>query len=373
MNRVYLRGSSLISALGNNKNDAVKKVQSIDNSNYQDYLDDNFEDIHYYRIKQNFKNNKEKLFQVISKSVYDAIEDAKLSKNEQEELHIYIGSTSMSISISEELDDLLENIGFGDIALYIEGLLDSKYPSTTIQTACTSTANCFTKASELIKHNKIQRALIVGFEFFNFSTYKGFESLMLLSSKGEYKPFDKNSDGLVLAEACSTIILDSKRNTKNAFEYLSSSSMFDNYSVTGANPNGEIAYLCLDEAIKKAELDYKSITCIKAHNAGSESSNISEVNSLNKLFNAYNKTLPISILKPYIGHTLGASSAVEITLLCECIKNSFIPKTLNFKEPYEQMTFTPLEEDIHVDKATIAFLSIGFGGGTSTIILSNEN
>ena len=47
MNKVYITGSSIISALGNNKEDAIKKIETINDNNYSDYLKNNFEDIKY--------------------------------------------------------------------------------------------------------------------------------------------------------------------------------------------------------------------------------------------------------------------------------------------------------------------------------------
>ena len=81
--------------------------------------------------------------------------------------------------------------------------------------------------NDLIKDGKIKRALVLGFEFFNNATYRGFESLMLLSPSGQYKPFDTNSDGLILGEGCSAIILDSQK--KFTIKYsLSNTAVFLN-------------------------------------------------------------------------------------------------------------------------------------------------
>ncbi|MGB5920386.1 beta-ketoacyl synthase N-terminal-like domain-containing protein [Arcobacter sp.] len=382
MNKVYITGSSIISALGNNKKDSVKKIQEITDDNYFEYLKDNFQELKYYQIKKNFVSNEEKFYSILEEVVLKAIEDAKLSKDEAKELHIFLGSTSMSISIVEEQhlkykngqsEDELKNIGYGEIGTFLENLISSKYKSTIIQTACTSSANAICRASDLINNNKIKRALIVGFEFFNYTTYRGFQSLMLLSKSGEYKPFDKNSDGLILGEACSAIILESERKEKNDFEILSSNNSFDNYSVTSSNPNGEVTFSCMEKALTKANLSIDKLTCLKAHATGSENSNLSEVVAIDKLFKKHNQKTDVVILKPYIGHTLGACGTNEIVLLCESIKNSFLPKTINFYEKYNNIDFTPLLKSKEIDKATILFHFIGFGGSNTSMILSNEN
>ncbi|PLY09939.1 MAG: beta-ketoacyl synthase [Arcobacter sp.] len=382
MNKVYITGSSIISALGNNKNDSVKKIQEINDNNYSEYLVNNFEELKYYRIKKNFVSKEEKFYSILKEVALKAIEDAKLSKEEAEDLHIFLGSTSMSISIEEEQHlkykngdstEEIKNIGYGEIGHFVENLINSKYNTTIIQTACTSSANAICYANDLIKSKKIKRALVLGFEFFNETTYRGFQSLMLLSQTGEYKPFDINSDGLILGEACSAVILESQKKEANNFEILSTNNSFDNYSVTSSNPNGEVTLSCMEEALNKANLTIDKITCLKAHATGSENSNLSEAIAIDKLFKKYNKKTDVVILKPYIGHTLGACGTNEIVLLCESIKNNFLPKTINFYDKYNDIDFSPLQETRKIDKATILFHYIGFGGSNTSIILSNES
>lgn len=379
MKKVYITGSSIISALGNNKNEAVKKIEEINDNNYSEYLKNNYEDIKYFRIKKEFKSHKEKFYSILEEVVLKAIDDAKLTKEEAKDLHIFLGSTSMSISKVEEYhlknlknEDKILNIGYGEIGNFIENLIDSKYTTTIVQTACTSSVNAICYANDLIKNNKIKRALIIGFEFFNYTTFKGFESLMLLSPSGEYKPFDINSDGLILGEASSAVILESLKKDENDFEILSSNNSFDSYSVTSSNPNGEITLLCMEEALKKANLNIENLTCLKAHATGSENSNLSEVTAIDKLFKKHKQKTDVVILKPYIGHTLGACGTSEIVLLCQSIKNNFLPKTINFNEKYEHINFTPLLETKKINHATILFHFIGFGGSNTSIILSNE-
>lgn len=377
MNRVYLRGDSLISSLGENKEDAFNKLQSIKESNYQDYLDEVYDDKNYFSIKNNYTSSHDKFYKTLEKTILDAISDAKLSKEEQKQTHIFLASTSMTTSYIEDYNKKYKTtsqIGYGDIINFVENLIETKYPTNIIQTACTSSVNAMIYASEQIQTNKIKRALVIGLEFFNKATYEGFNSLMLLSKSGIYKPFDKNSDGLILGEACCAIILDTKKSNENNFELISSSILFDDHSVTSSNPSGEVSLNSMGEALNKAKLSVKDLDFIKAHCAGTESSNISEVNAIDSLFKSQNEKTNVLCLKPYIGHTLGACGTSEIVLLNSCIQKSFVPKTLNYQFSYENIEFEPMKEDITtINSATILFQYIGFAGGTTSIILSNKS
>lgn len=136
---------------------------------------------------------------------------------------------------------------------------------------------------------------------------------MLLSQNKVYRPFDKQSDGIILGEGCSAVIIDSsKKRKKTDFKYISSSNICDNYSETTSNPTGEPIFNCMDKSIKNANLTLNDIDLIKAHATGSENNNSSEANAINTLFDKYKTNTNVTALKPYLGHTLGACGTNEI-------------------------------------------------------------
>ena len=102
MHKVFITGSSIICALGNNKKESINKLKNINNKNYKEYLKENFEDINYYKIKQNFKTQKEKFFSILEKTILDAINDAKLSKEDRENLiPIFVFNNELPYSIGD--------------------------------------------------------------------------------------------------------------------------------------------------------------------------------------------------------------------------------------------------------------------------------
>ncbi|WP_353817117.1 hypothetical protein, partial [Acinetobacter baumannii] len=99
---VYITGSSIVCSLGNDKKSSMEKLASINNDNYRDFLDETFEDISYYKIKQKYSSKKEKFFTTLKNTILAATQDAALEKDELKELQIYLASTSMNISTIEE-------------------------------------------------------------------------------------------------------------------------------------------------------------------------------------------------------------------------------------------------------------------------------
>ncbi len=369
MSKSYITGSAIISSLGNNKQTAINKIKSLNDTNYEQYLNNIFTEKKVYPIDDT-EDKKTRFYTILEKVIFDALNDANIQPSEYKDLHLFIGSTSMNISVVEQTFKETGKLGFignGSITSYIESLLSLQTPSIIFSTACTSSGNALVEASNEIKNNHIKKALVVGIELLNDSTYKGFNSLMLLSESGKYQPLCEESDGIVLGEACSAVILENNAKSLDDFYIQSSKNLFDSYSQTSANPNGEIIYQTMIEALKIANLSPKDLTLINLHTPGTNISNEAELNAILKLIK--DKNIIISSMKPYIGHTLGACNLNEIVLLTNCIKNDFIPNTLGV-ENFKKFNFS--KEKQILTSATLMFSNNGFSGNNLSIILTNK-
>ncbi len=380
----YIIGTSLICNIGDNFKEISTNLKNLTQESYIKNLENVFKDKIFYSIsKSNFISEEEKYKSILKKVIFDAIKDANLSTEEQKELHIFIGSTSMEIASNEEyrasyLNNknslAFKDVDNGSIGEYVEELIESKYKSILFTTACTSSANALCYASKLIETKKIKKALVIGLELYNSSTYGGFSSLMLLSKNKVYRPFDKNSDGIILGEACSAIILDSKKKDKFDFKYVSSANICDNYSETTSDPSGIPIFNTINKALEASKLQIKDIDCIKAHATGSENNNLSEAKAIKLLFEKYKQTTKVTALKPIIGHTLGACGTNEIVLMIYALKNGFLPATFGFEIAAQDVSFTPIKQNLSYSKqATFLFNFVAFGGNNTSIILSNKD
>jgi len=379
----YIIGTSLVCNVADNYHEVIENVKQLTQDGYENHISVLLKEKPFYKINNYDFSNNQRYEKIIQKIVFDAIKDAKLSQEEQEELHIFVGSTSMEMGTNEEhkeafIKDPSKNefkeIGNGSIGTYIESLINSKYKAMLFTTACTSSVNALAHASKLIEQKKIKRAIVIGHELFNKSTFGGFSSLMLISKSRVYRPFDKDSDGIILGEACSAVILDGTKKTDTDFKYLGSSNVCDNYSETTSDPSGLPIFNAMQNALNNSKLDLDDIDCIKAHATGSENNNSSEAKAIGLLFEKYQTKTDVTALKPILGHTLGACGTNEIVLMLNAIKHSFLPATFGFKNPAEDLTFQPLLEHTPCsNKATVLFNYVAFGGNNISVILSNKD
>ncbi|MCK9197802.1 MAG: hypothetical protein M0P16_12580, partial [Syntrophales bacterium] len=82
---------------------------------------------------------------------------------------------------------------------------------------------------------------------------------------------------------------------------------------------------------------------------------------------------PVTCLKPFIGHTVGACGVNELILFTESVKTGFVPSTPGFQEVDDKLNLTPLLENMEADEGIFMLNYFGFGGNCTTLILSNRD
>ncbi len=377
----YITGSSLLCSLGEGKREAVQKARSVIENGYERYVKQLFSQKAFYALPRRYGTRSQKFEHTLETVVKSALEEAGITPREQEELHIFIGSTSMNMGMNEECNASwlhksggreVFNIGYGYVGEYLQRFTGSRHTPLSFLTACTSSTNALIYAARMIEKKQIKKALVVGVELYNDTTYNGFSSLMLLSQKGVYRPFDADSDGIILGEGCSAMVLEERPKSDGDFAYLGAAMHSDTYSETTSNPDGISIFETMRDALEDAQLGLEQIDCIKAHATGSENNNLSEARGIDALFARHATRVPVTAVKPFIGHTLGASGSNEIVFMLECVKAGFLPPTLGFEKGIEGIGFTPMQSAAAIERGSFLFNFVGFGGSNSAVVLSNR-
>ncbi len=163
-----------------------------------------------------------------------------------------------------------------------------------------------------------------------------FDVLLATSAQNDHpektpRPFEKNRDGLVVGEGAGCLILEEyehakARGAKIYAEIVGYGSNTDGQHVT--RPDSEMMGRCMQLALKDAELSAGDINYVNAHGTSTDQGDIAESQATARILGKK----PISSLKSYFGHTLGACGALEAWLSIEMmLRNEFTP-TLNLDE-----------------------------------------
>lgn len=241
--------------------------------------------------------------------------------------------------------------------------------STTISTACSSSANAIIKGYNLLKHGVLDAVIVGGCDALSAFTLNGFKSLMILD-KELCKPFDERRAGLNLGEGAGYIVLQREEDCNKKYCRLSGfANTNDAFHQTASSENGEGAYLAMNKALSMAGLYPESIDYINAHGTGTPNNDLTESIAISRIFN---QNMPlICSTKSYTGHTLAASGGIEAVFSILSIKEGFVPESLNFAVPMHNGVIpntTLHRQEIN----TVLSNSFGFGGNCSTLIFSKQ-
>jgi 3-oxoacyl-[acyl-carrier-protein] synthase II len=240
--------------------------------------------------------------------------------------------------------------------------------------ACTSGSQGIGYAYEAIKHGYQDVMIAGGAEELCPSQTVVFDTLYATTQKNDTphltpRPFDKDRDGLVIGEGAGTLILEELSHAENRgatilAELVGFSTNCDAKHIT--QPTADIMQKALELALIDANLTAKDIDFVSAHGTATDRGDLAESVATHAVFGD-NK--PISSLKSYFGHTLGACAAIEAWLGIEMMNAGKFMPTINLENvdpacaPLNYIT-----EETQVDCHYFMSNNFAFGGINTSLI-----
>lgn len=236
----------------------------------------------------------------------------------------------------------------------------------TVSSACSSSLTAIGIAKELIENNKADLVLCGGCDGLALPVIAGFHSLKALCLD-RCSPFG-HPTGLNLGEGAAAIVVQHSP-SPNSWALLGYGVASDAFHITAPDPDGGGIKRAIHTAIEQAGLTYSDINLISAHATGTPANDHVESSVYHSLFGP---RTPVSVMKPFFGHTLGASGVVELVTLLASLDQGLVPanhnQTRHRQDCLPLNTDYPPEENNHCQ--TILATSLGFGGNNSALVVS---
>ena len=242
-------------------------------------------------------------------------------------------------------------------------------------TACTSGSMGIGYGYEAIKNGYETIMITGGAEELHPSHIAIFDTLYATSLKNDTpkltpSPFDKDRDGLVLGEGAGTLILEEYEHAKNRGAKIYGEIIGFGTSTDGAhitNPTHETMGMALELAIKDAGISADDIGYVNAHGTATLQGDIAESRAT---YDVFKRKVPVSSLKSYTGHTLGACGAIEAILALKMLNEGWYAPTINLNNVDENCA--PLDyitgEGRNIDTNIIMSNNFAFGGINTSLI-----
>jgi len=245
-------------------------------------------------------------------------------------------------------------------------------------TACTSGSQAIGLAYETIAQGYQDMMIAGGAEELTAADAAVFDTLFAASSKNntpEKTPaaYDKNRDGLVIGEGSGALILEEYGHAKNRgakiiAEVAGFGTNTDGTHIT--QPNRPTMGIAMQLALEDSKLDSSAIGYVNTHGTATDNGDIAESWATADVFK---RAVPVSTLKNYIGHTLGACGAIEAWISINMMKEKWFCPNLNLEEfdtrcgPLDYITGNGRE----IETEYIMSNNFAFGGVNTSLIFKN--
>ncbi|PKM51733.1 MAG: hypothetical protein CVV02_05580 [Firmicutes bacterium HGW-Firmicutes-7] len=336
-------------------------------------------------------------------TAWNTVEDAGYTRAElsKRKVGVYVGVMYGHYQLYGAEESLMGNgmalsSSYASIANRVSYCLNLSGTSLAVDTMCSSSLTSVHLACESIHRGENQLAIAGGVNVsIHPNKYIALSQGRFASSDGKCRSFGEGGDGYVPGEGVGAILLKSLKQAKEDHDHIyaiiKGSSVNHGGKTNGytvPNPNAQKEVIC--EAIKKAEIDPRTISYIEAHGTGTSLGDPIEITGLVKAFDEYTKDkqyCSIGSAKANIGHLESAAGIAGITKvllqmkykqLVPSIHSDLLNSNINFKEtPF--WVQHQLEEWKCPEVATIKYprragiSSFGAGGSNAHIILEEAD
>ncbi|MFO0707144.1 MAG: beta-ketoacyl-[acyl-carrier-protein] synthase family protein [Nitrospira sp.] len=240
-------------------------------------------------------------------------------------------------------------------------------PAMVVSTACSSSAKVFATAARFIQTGLCDAAIVGGVDSLCDTTLYGFSSLQLLSSN-PCRPCDEDRDGLSLGEAAGYALLESSEcmGRKGAIALLGYGESTDGYHMSHPHPEGAGAIRAIRQSLERAGLQPADIDYINLHGTATPANDAVEDRAVSAIFGA---GPACSSTKGWTGHTLGAAGITEAVIATLCLKEGFVPGTLNCLRCDPTLRSRILCDNEQRPITRVLSNIFGFGGNNCSLVL----
>lgn len=187
------------------------------------------------------------------------------------------------------------------------------------------------------------------------------------------RPFDASRSGTVLGEGSGALLLEARehairRGARPRAVVGGYGLSGETFGMTCPDPSGRGVRLAAGRALGGAPTE--ELGWIKTHGTGTELNDAAECRGLAALFGDSLAAIPLTSLKPSLGHCLGASAAVEAVAVIAALRRGLVPRTLGTACVDTALPpCTVALQSATTDAPNVLVLAESFGGRCAALLL----
>jgi nodulation protein E len=239
-------------------------------------------------------------------------------------------------------------------------------PAFTVASACASGAHAAGLAFHMVRSGAVACAVTGGAEAsIAFGPLKVWEAMRIMAPDA-CRPFSRDRKGMVLGEGAAILVLEplehaQRRGAEILGEIAGFGMSADAKDITNPDEGGMTR--AIEGALADAKLAPIDVQYVNAHGTATATNDESETRALKRVFGAHAARLAISSTKSMVGHSLGASGALELAATLMGMRAGVAPPTIAYlgPDPACDLDYVPNEaRPLRIDAAVSN--SFAFGG-----------
>lgn len=255
-------------------------------------------------------------------------------------------------------------------------------PSNTYCSACASGTVAIGHAYRSIKSGAVDAAITGGVEYLKDeygSIFRGFDMVgaLAVNTGDKYKacrPFDKQHTGFLFSEGASaSLILEELEHAQNRGanilgEIIGFSETCDAANIMAIEKNCTQIKRMIKNALEEAGVKSWEVDYINTHGTGTIVNDEAEAQVI---YDIFGKKPLINSTKSILGHTIGASGAIEAIVALLSINDKKTHICNNLEEPILDLNFVTTVKEYQIN--TVISQSFAFGGQNSILVIKKYN
>ncbi len=251
-------------------------------------------------------------------------------------------------------------------------------PNSTFSVACASGTVAIGNAYRSVQEGRVDIAVTGGCEYFADEWGHIFRSFDVSGTlvrdcsdpKSANRPFDENRSGFLFSEGGAAVLVVEeleharRRGARVMAELIGFSETFDAYSIMRLAPGGEQMERLLRGALSDADVTTHDVSYINAHGTGTKNNDEVESDVISRVFG---KSVRVNSTKSLVGHTIGASGAIEALVAALSLRDQTTHVCKNLSTPVRDLNFVRTVEPF--DMRVAVSQSFAFGGHNAALVL----
>ena len=274
---------------------------------------------------------------------------------------LILSSTKGDIELLEKSEDMSS---LADAAKKVSMAIGIENDPIVVCNACISGVSAIILGQRLVDCGNYSNVIVCGADVQSRFIVSGFQALKALSEE-PCRPFDIERLGLNLGEAAATIVLSSEMNSPKGWKIDKGAICNDAYHISAPHPKGLGAGMALSK-MKNAD---NPISVIGVHGTATMYNDQMESKAIEM---ADLQDVPLSALKGYFGHTMGAAGVLETIIMMRALEDNMILSSKGFETCGVSGKVKMSDKPMTAEGNTFVKMLSGFGGCNGVVRISNR-